>query len=132
MWSSGGSGVRAGVHRRTARQQEWDAKDGEGNREVGCVLQGEFVPQTQALESIYSRSYEEHFAAHPEDLDELVRTARRLRNPHAEATTGVDLQVPAITTYLERDELALRGEEVVDIGSWRAGPRTRSASGSAR
>src|SRR5262249_53268553 len=66
----------------------------------------------------YYRSYEEHFAAHPEDLEELVRTAGRLRNPHAEATTGVDLQVPAIMTYLERHGLALRGGDVVDIGSW--------------
>ena len=62
--------------------------------------------------------YEEHFATHPEDLEELVATAKRLRNPHAEATTGVDLQVPAIMTYLERRGLSLRGENLVDIGSW--------------
>jgi hypothetical protein len=53
-----------------------------------------------------------------EDLEELIRLARVLRNPHAEATTGVDLQVPAILTYLERHGLRLRGTEVVDIGSW--------------
>jgi hypothetical protein len=41
-----------------------------------------------------------------------------LRNPHAEATTGVDLQVPAIMAYLERHGLRLQGTEVVDIGSW--------------
>jgi len=41
-----------------------------------------------------------------------------LCNPHAEATTGVDLQVPAIMAYLERHNLALEGHERVDIGSW--------------
>ena len=50
---------------------------------------------------------------------ELVEhLAPRLRNPHAEATSGVDLQVPAITAYLERHGLTLQGSEVVDIGSW--------------
>ena len=44
--------------------------------------------------------------------------ARTLRNPHAEATTGVDLQVPAIMMYLDRHGLALHGTEVVDIGFW--------------
>jgi hypothetical protein len=42
-----------------------------------------------------------------------------LRNPHAEATTGVDLQVPAIMNYLERHGRRLQGTEVVDIGSWK-------------
>ncbi len=110
---------RAGrLQQRTARQRDWDRRYGEENWEVGYVIDGEFVPQTEALDSIYYKSYEEHFAAHPEDLEELLRTAKRLRNPHAEATTGVDLQVPAIRTYLERHGLVLRGEEVVDIGSW--------------
>jgi len=40
-----------------------------------------------------------------------------LRNPHAEATTGVDLQVPAVMSYLERHGLRLQGAETVDIGS---------------
>ena len=111
-------GRAGGLQQRTARQREWDRQYGEGNWEVGYVIVGEFVPQDEALESIYYKSYQEHFAAHPEDLEELLRTAKRLRNPHAEATTGVDLQVPAIRTYLERQGLTLRGEEVVDIGSW--------------
>ena len=68
----------------------------------------------------YYRSYEEHFAAHPEDLKELIGLAKTLRNPHAEATTGVDLQVPAIMTYLARHGLRLEGTEAVDIGSWKA------------
>jgi hypothetical protein len=112
-------GRAGGVKQRTARQQAWDRKYGEGRWAVGYVVGGEFVLQEQALESIYNRSYEEHFAAHPEDLEELIRLAKGLRNPHAEATTGVDLQVPAITAYLERHGLRLLGCEVVDIGSWK-------------
>jgi hypothetical protein len=111
-------GRAGGLQRRTGRQREWDAQYGEDNWEIGYLIDGEFITQTQALESVYYKSYEEHFAAYPEDLDELVATAKHLRNPHAEATTGVDLQVPAILTYLERHGMDLRGEEVVDIGSW--------------
>jgi hypothetical protein len=110
---------RAGaVKERLARQREWDRRYGEGNWAIGYVLDGEFVLQEYALESIYYRSYEAHFASHPQDLDELLLTAKELRNPHAEATTGVDLQVPAILDYLRRHGLELGGDEVVDIGSW--------------
>ena len=49
---------------------------------------------------------------------ELIGLAKTLRNPHAEATTGVDLQVPAILDYLRRHGLQLAGTEVVDIGTW--------------
>lgn len=111
-------GRAGGLQQRTVRQRGWDDEYGEDNWEVGYVIDGEFVPQAEALESVYSKSYEEHFAAHPEDLEELLATAKRLRNPHAEATTGVDLQVPAILAYLDRHGLTLRGEAVVDIGSW--------------
>jgi hypothetical protein len=38
---------------------------------VGYVIDGTFVPQEGALESVYDKSYEEHFAAHPADLDEM-------------------------------------------------------------
>jgi hypothetical protein len=110
---------RAGAAgRREARQREWDRKYGEGAWAVGYVLDGDFVTQEEALESVYYRSYAEHFAAHPEDLDELIRLARSLRNPHAEATTAVDLQTPAILAYLRRNGLALHGTEVVDIGTF--------------
>jgi hypothetical protein len=111
-------GRAGGVRERTARQRDWDRKYGEGNWQIGYVIDGVFVPQEQAVETIYYRSYEEHFAAHPADLEELIRLAKVLRNPHAEATTGVDLQVPAILAYLERHGLTLQGSEVVDIGSW--------------
>lgn len=104
--------------RREARQREWDRIYGEGNWEVGYVIGGEFVRQEDAYESIYIRSYEEHFRQHPEELNELIHLAKVLRNPHAEATTGVDLQVPAILEYLHRNHLTLQGREVVEIGSW--------------
>lgn len=112
-------GRAGGVKKRTAKQREWDQKYGEDNWAVGYVIDGVFVLQEDALESIYNRSYEEHFAAHPEDLEELIRLAKSLRNPHAEATTGVDLQVPAILAYLKHHELRLQGTEIVDIGSWK-------------
>jgi hypothetical protein len=51
-------------------------------------------------------------------LEELIKTAKKIRNPHAEATLSVDLQTPAITQYLANNGLKLVGNEVVDIGSW--------------
>ena len=111
-------GRAGGRRQRTARQREWDRRYGAGNWQVGYVIEGRFVPQEDALESVYYKSYEEHFAAHPEDLEELVRLARVLRNPHAEATTGVDLQVPAILKYLQRHGLQLQGAEVREARAW--------------
>ena len=55
-----------------------------------------------------------------------MRTAKVLRNPHAVATTGVDLQVPAIMSYLKQRGIALQGTEVVDIGSY--GERSHALS----
>jgi hypothetical protein len=111
-------GRAGGEKQRAARQRQWDRQYGADSWAVGYVIDGEFVLQEQALESVYYRSYEAHFRDHPEDLQELVRLARVLRNPHAEATTGVDLQVPAIMTYLQRQGISLQGSEVVDIGTW--------------
>ena len=111
-------GRAGGRAQREARQREWNEKYGANKWAVGYVVDGAFVTQTEALETIYYRSYEQHFDTHEGDLRELIETARALRNPHAEATTGVDLQVPAILDYLARHNLALRGKEVVDIGSW--------------
>jgi hypothetical protein len=112
-------GRAGGLARRTARQQEWDRKYGEGAWAVGYVIDGEFLDQEAALEAVYYRSYEDHFRRHPDDLNELIQVAKKLRNPHAEATTGVDLQVPAVMAYLERNGLRLLGNEVVDIGTWK-------------
>ncbi len=111
---------RAGSFKqRLARQQLWNKKYGEDNWAVGYLIDGEFVLQEEAIESIYFRSYELHFQNHPEDISELISLAKVLRNPHAEVTTGVDLQVPAIMEYLRRYDLKLQGNEVVDIGSWK-------------
>ena len=111
-------GRAGGERQRGGRQREWDRTYGADNWAVGYVIDGDFVLQEEAIESVYYRSYEAHFREHPDDLEELLSLAKVLRNPHAEATTGVDLQVPAITSYLERNGLALRGNEVVDIGTW--------------
>src|SRR5262245_41826952 len=59
-------GRAGGLRQRTARQRDWDRKYGEGNWQVGYVLGGRFAPQEEALESVYYRSYAEHFATHPE------------------------------------------------------------------
>ncbi len=111
-------GRAGGPKQRADRQREWDRKYGADSWAVGYLIDGEFVFQETALETVYYRSFEAHFEAHPEDLQALIKTAKRLRNPHAEATGGVDLQVPAIENYLRRHSLALEGNEIVDIGSW--------------
>ena len=111
-------GRAGGEKQRTARQRDWDRKYGADNWAVGYLRDGEFVLQEQALETVYYRSYEAHFGEHPEDLEELIHLAKVLRNPHAEATTGVDLQVPTIMQYLQRHGLQLKGSELVDIGTW--------------
>jgi hypothetical protein len=111
-------GRAGGVKERTARQHEWDRKYGEGKWAVGYMLDGKFLSHEEAVEEIYQHSYNTYLSAHPEDIAELTQKARRLRNPHAEATTGVDLQVPAILRYLKEHNHTLQGEEVVDIGTW--------------
>jgi hypothetical protein len=119
---------RAGSEKqRAARQREWDRQYGADAWAVGYVIDGAFVLQEDALESVYYRSYEAHFRDHPDDLEELLTLAKVLRNPHAEATTGVDLQVPAIMKYLHRHGLELRGGEVVDVGTWQ-GERSHAIS----
>lgn len=110
-------GKAGNLKQRQKRQQEWTRKYGE-NWLVGYQIDGEFVSQEDALECIYYQSYEDHFSQNPQDLAELIRLAKTLRNPHAELTGGVDLQVPAIMKYLARHNLELQGTEVVDIGSY--------------
>ncbi|MDB2687324.1 hypothetical protein N9Y42_08940 [Mariniblastus sp.] len=109
-------GRAGGVKRRAAKQREWDQKYGDWA--IGYVVDGEFVTQDDALETIYYQSYADHFENKPDDLLELINLAKILRNPHAAATTGVDLQVPAITEYLKRHGLELRGNDAVDIGTY--------------
>jgi hypothetical protein len=111
---------RAGARKeREGRQRQWDHEYGEGAWAIGYLVDGDFVLQEHALETVYHRSYEAHFEAHPADLEELVGLAKILRNPHARATTGVDLQVPAILAHLAKRGIELRGTEVVDIGTWK-------------
>lgn len=111
-------GRAGGVRRREAKQREWDLQYGEGCWEIGYVINGVFITQDDAIESVYDASYAAHFERNPGDLRELIRTAKVLRNPHAAATSGVDLQVPAIMRYLSSHGLELLGSEVVDIGTW--------------
>lgn len=110
-------GKAGDLKQRQKRQRQWDEKYGD-NWLIGYPIDGRFVSQQDALEEIYYASYAAHFAQHPEDLQELIATAKVLRNPHSELTGGVDLQVPAIMEYLDRNGLALAGKEVVDIGSY--------------
>ncbi len=53
--------------------------------------------------------------------------AKIIQNPHARATSGVDLQVPAITRYLQEHKISLLGNEAVDIGTWE-GKRSHAIS----
>jgi len=106
---------RAGsAKQRAARSENGTSVMGRDSWAVGYVIEGEFVLQEEALQSVYYRSYEAHFRAHPEDLEELLRAGSRARNPHAEATTGVDLQIPAIMQYLQRQRTRNSGQRVVD------------------
>lgn len=110
---------RAGSRkRRESKQRDWDKKYGMDNWTIGYVIDGEFIEQQKALDTVYYESYKLHFLNHPSDLKELITLAKKLRNPHAQATTGVDLQVPAIERYLLENNLRLQGNEVVDIGTW--------------
>jgi hypothetical protein len=110
-------GKAGNIKQQNKRQQEWNRKYGE-NWQIGYFVDNEFVSQEIALEIIYYKSYEEHFAHHPEDLEELIQTAKTLRNPHSEMTGGADLQVPAIYKYLKNKNLSLLGNEIVDIGTY--------------
>lgn len=42
-------GLAGRLQQRTARQREWDAKYGEDNCEIGYLIEGEFVSQTEAI-----------------------------------------------------------------------------------
>lgn len=110
-------GQAGNIKQRQKRQRYWDKKYGE-NWMIGYVIDGAFISQEEALETIYYKSYEAHFENYPKDLAELIAIAKVLENPHSKMTGGVDLQVPAIMTYLERNNLTLQGNEVVEIGTY--------------
>jgi hypothetical protein len=101
---------------RQKRQNQWDEEY--ENWTIGYVINKEFISQEEALDTIYFESYKAHFEMNPSDLNELIHTAKVLKNPHSKMTGGVDLQVPAIMRYLASNNLKLLGKEVVDIGSY--------------
>jgi len=111
-------GKAGSTKQQQGRQKEWDRKYGVDNWMVGYVIDDKFITSEEAFDVIYYPSYVQHFGKHPEDLEELISTAKGLRNPHAEATGGVDLQVPAIQKYLRENNLALQGDQLMDIGTW--------------
>ncbi|MDR3059254.1 MAG: hypothetical protein LBU84_14100 [Prevotella sp.] len=111
-------GRAGGIKQQQARQKEWNRKYGADNWMVGYMINDKFITSEEAFDIIYYPSYVQHFRNHPEDLNELVSTAKSLRNPHAEATGGVDLQVPAIQRYLRENNLTLQGSALMDIGTW--------------
>jgi hypothetical protein len=67
------------------RPRKWDKKYDE-NWMIGYIVDGEFISQEDALESIYYDSYQLHFETHPEDLKELITIAKKLGNPHSKLT----------------------------------------------
>ncbi len=91
-------GKAGNLKQRQKRQQQWTSKYGD-NWLIGYVIDGEFMSQEDALELIYYKSYGAHFKNNPTDLEELIQTAKVLKNPHADLTGGVDLQVPAIMNF---------------------------------
>ena len=109
-------GQAGNFKQRQKRQNQWD--EAYGNWTIGYVVNKEFISQEEALDSIYFESYKAHFENNPSDLEELIQTAKVLKNPHSKITGGVDLQVPAIMRYLASNNLTLLGKEVVDIGSY--------------
>ncbi len=109
-------GKAGNLKQRNNRQKKWTQKYGD-NWIIGYNIDGVFLDQEAAIEKIYHESYRQHFEMYPNDLEELIATAKVLRNPHAEATGGVDLQVPAILAYLKANNLELLGKEIVDIGT---------------
>lgn len=111
-------GPAGSLSMRLARQRDWNEKYGEGHWAVGYIYEEEFISSDEAIDLIYNKSYEQHFLDHPNDLDELITTAKALTNPHADAGRGVDLQVPAIRHCLKKWDLRLKGRELVDIGTW--------------
>ena len=72
-------GKAGNLKQRQKRQSTWDQKYGD-NWMIGYVIEGEFISQEDALESIYYQSYAAHFEENPKDLKELIHTAKTLKN----------------------------------------------------
>jgi hypothetical protein len=67
-------GKAGNIKQQQKRQKEWNRKYGE-NWLIGyfSIMN---LSQEIAFEMIYYKSYEEHFASYPKDLEELVLTAK--------------------------------------------------------
>jgi len=73
-------GRAGGEKQRHARQREWDRQYGADQWAVGCMIDATFTLHEDALESVYDRSYESHFAEHSADPGQShVRKCRDLR-----------------------------------------------------
>lgn len=111
-------GRAGGFKNRERMRQEWNRLYGEGNWEVVYYYNKQIYTRDQALEEFYHKSYLMFMKKHPEIVDELCKMAKELYNPHAESTTGVDLQCPAVYKALETLGRTLEGTERVAIGTW--------------
>ena len=66
-------GKAGNLKQRQKRQSEWNKKYSE-NWMIGYFIDGEFVSQEDALETIYYKSYESYFESNPSDLNAVSYT----------------------------------------------------------
>jgi hypothetical protein len=111
-------GRAGGPEKREKARVEWNKKYGEGNWEIVYFYNGKIYSRDEAMEEFYNKSYYEYLKNHEETLDKLCNMAAMLYNPHAEATEGVDLQVPAVLRSIEELGRKLQGKEIVAIGTY--------------
>ncbi|QUH21918.1 hypothetical protein [Alkaliphilus sp. B6464] len=111
-------GRAGGPKNREKSKNEWDKKYGVGKWKVVYQYNNEIYTREQALEKFYNRSYYEYLKNHPTTLNNLCNMANSLYNPHADATGGVDLQVPAVYKALEHLNKSLQGAQRIAIGTW--------------
>ena len=110
---------RAGSKKqREEKQKEWDNKYGKGKWSIQYVYKNKIYTREEALEEFYNKSYFIFLKNNPKIVEELRVRAKTLYNPHAEKTTGIDLQVPAVYKALENLGIELQGEERIAIGEY--------------
>ncbi len=113
-----GIGRAGGLEARESRQAEWNAKYGKGKWVTGYDFDGRFYPYEEAVDRLYNRSYNMHFDAHPEDMQELCERASYLCNSHSQRTGSTDLQVPAVLKCAQERNMEIgNGKTPIDIGS---------------
>lgn len=111
-------GRAGGPKNRQKKKEEWDRKYGEGNWEIVYFYNNKIYTREEALSEFYNKSYYIFLKNNPNITMRLCLLARELYNPHAEATGGVDLQVPAVLEALDRLGRELTGKERIAIGTW--------------